>query len=205
MYVAIAGNIGAGKSSLATLLSKHYGWEVYPESAENNPYLKDFYMDMERWAFQVQMHFLGVRFKQALEISRVTHSLVQDRTIYEDAYIFARNLHSSGLMSERDFTTYLQFFRSIVELVKPPDLLIYLQADLPKLVTQIRKRGRGYEKRISLEYLSSLNAYYESWISTYDEGPILTIDVNDLDYISREEDFIDITKQIDRLLFKLHP
>jgi deoxyadenosine/deoxycytidine kinase len=200
MHVAIAGNIGAGKSTLAQMLAQHYGWEVLPEAADTNPYLKDFYEDMPRWSFQVQVYFLGSRFRQVLEISQRTQTLVQDRSIYEDAYIFARNLHVSSLMNDRDYSTYLQLFESIMGLVKPPDLLVYLKADLSKLMERIKLRGREYEKNIDPAYLASLNGHYNEWIDSYDRGLLLVIDANPLDYVKKPQDFEFIVQQIDRML-----
>jgi len=202
MHIAIAGNIGAGKTTLAGLLSAHYGWEILPEAADTNPYLKDFYDDMPRWAFQVQIYFLTSRFRQVLQVSRHPHDVVQDRTIYEDAYIFARNLHVSGLMADRDYNTYLQLFESVMELVRPPDLLIYLKADLDKLMDQIRQRGRTYEKNIQPEYIAALNEHYRQWIEGYDKGALLVIDVNHLDYVRRPEDLQSIVQQVDEVLFR---
>jgi deoxyadenosine/deoxycytidine kinase len=200
MHVAIAGNIGAGKTTLAHLLSKQYGWEVLPEAADTNPYLKDFYEDMPRWAFHVQIYFLTSRFQQVLQIAQYPHDVVQDRTIYEDAYIFARNLHDSGLMNERDYHTYLQMFESVMELVRPPDLLIYLEADLDKLMDQIRQRGRTYEKNISQDYIAALSEHYRQWTSNYDKGSLLVINVNELDYVRRPGDLQLIVQQIDATL-----
>jgi len=205
MHIAIAGNIGAGKTTLAGLLAGHYGWEIMPEAADTNPYLKDFYEDMPRWAFQVQIYFLTSRFGQVLQVSRYPHDVVQDRTVYEDAYIFARNLHASGLMADRDYQTYLQLFESVMELVRPPDLLIYLRADLPKLMDQIRRRGRAYEKNISPDYIAALNDHYNQWTAGYDKGPLLVIDVNDLDYVRRPGDFAAIVQQVDAKLFSRRP
>ncbi len=200
MHIAIAGNIGAGKSTLAEMLAQHYGWEVLPEAADTNPYLKDFYEDMPRWSFQVQVYFLGSRFRQVLEISQSRQPLVQDRSIYEDAYIFARNLHVSGLMNDRDYSTYLQLFESITGLVKPPDLLIYLKADLSKLLERIKLRGREYEKNIDPAYLASLNQHYNDWINSYDRGALLVLDANSLDYVKKPEDFAFIVRQVDQQL-----
>lgn len=201
MHIAIAGNIGAGKTTLAGLLAGHYGWELLPEAADTNPYLKDFYDDMPRWAFQVQIYFLTSRFRQVLQVSQLQQSVVQDRTVYEDAYIFARNLHASGLMQDRDYSTYLQLFESVMELVRPPDLLIYLRADLEKLMEQIQRRGRAYEKNIGQDYIAALNEHYQQWTESYDKGPLLVIDVNDLDYLRRPEDLQSVLQQIDAKLF----
>lgn len=205
MHIAIAGNIGAGKTTLAGLLAGHYGWELLPEAADTNPYLKDFYDDMPRWAFQVQIYFLTSRFRQVLQVSRLRQSVVQDRTVYEDAYIFARNLHASGLMQDRDYSTYLQLFESVMELVRPPDLLIYLRADLQKLMEQIRRRGRTYEKNIGQDYIAALNEHYRQWIESYDKGPLLVIDVSELDYLRRPEDLQSILQQVDAKLFPAQP
>lgn len=205
MHIAIAGNIGAGKTTLAGLLAGQYGWEILPEAADTNPYLKDFYDDMPRWAFQVQIYFLTSRFRQVLQVSQLRQSVVQDRTVYEDAYIFARNLHASGMMHDRDYSTYLQLFESVMELVRPPDLLIYLQADLDKLMEQIRRRGRAYEKNIREDYIAALNEHYRQWIAAYDKGPLLVIDVNDLDYLRRPEDLRLVVQQVDAKLFSARP
>jgi len=197
-HIAICGNIGSGKTTLAQKLSKHYGWQALLESVDDNPYLRDFYGDMNRWAFHVQMYFLNSRFKQVNKI-RATNdkTTVQDRTIYEDAYIFATNLHSSGFMSERDFQSYLDTFHSMIAYVQPPDLLIYLKADIPKLVRQIEKRGRDYEYAIRIDYLRNLNEHYEQWINNYTSGKLLVIDVNNLDFVTRIDDFAHIVSKID--------
>lgn len=188
-HIAISGNIGSGKTTLVEKLSKHYNWIPVYESADNNPYLKDFYEDMTRWAFHLQIYFLNSRFKQVTSIKDSDRTIVQDRTIYEDAYIFAANLHESGHIAERDYQNYLDIFNSMVNFVHPPDLLIYLRADIPKLVQQIQKRGREYEYSMSLDYLRKLNAHYEQWISNYTLGRLLVIDVNNLDFVERIEDF----------------
>lgn len=202
-HIAICGNIGAGKTTLAQKLGKHYQWQAMLESVEDNPYLRDFYQDMTRWAFHVQIHFLNSRFRQVNEIRTSKKTTVQDRTIYEDAYIFAENLHASGFMSERDYQTYRAIFDSMVAFVQPPDLLIYLRADIPKLVIQIEKRGKDYEATLPLAYLKSLNEQYEKWIANYSKGKVLIIDVNHLDFVERNEDFTFITHKIDRTLTTL--
>ena len=197
MHIAIAGNIGSGKTTLTAKLAKHYNWIAQFESVESNPFLVDFYKDMERWAFHLQIHFLNSRFNHIRLIRDGRNSIVQDRTIYEDAYIFAASLHRSKLMSERDYNTYMDLFDSMMEFVKPPDLLIYLKADIPKLVEQIQKRGRVYEESLRLDYLKNLNAHYEAWIQNYKLGKLLIIDVNKIDFIKKVEDFAQIVNRID--------
>ncbi len=196
-HIAISGNIGSGKTTLAQMLAKHYGWTALIESVEDNPYLRDFYEDMTRWAFHLQIYFLNSRFKQVNEIREDERTTVQDRTIYEDAYIFAANLHKSGHISERDYQSYLDIFKSMINFVKPPDLLIYLKADTPKLVRQIEKRGRDYEYAIRIDYLKNLNGHYQDWIRNYKEGKLLIIDVNDLDFVESIEDFSFIVGKVD--------
>jgi len=196
-HIAICGNIGSGKTTLAQKLSRHYGWEALMEAVDDNPYLRDFYEDMPRWAFHVQIYFLNSRFRQVNEIRASEKTTVQDRTIYEDAYIFAANLHKSGFISERDYQSYLDIFNSMIKFVQPPDLLIYLKADIPKLVRQIEKRGRDYEYAIRIDYLKNLNQHYEQWISNYKLGKILIVDVNNLDFVERIEDFSFIVNKID--------
>jgi len=210
MHIAITGNIGAGKTTLAEMLAARYGWEVLYEAVEGNPYLADFYADMPRWAFNLQIYFLNSRFAQVKTIMaireanrdnpRQVHTVVQDRTIYEDAAIFARNLYQSDRMAERDYQTYLNLFDNMMSLVQPPDLMIYLRADLPKLREQIQKRGRSFEQRISDEYLLSLNQLYDQFVDTYEQGDLLILDVNTLDYAERPADFAEITRQIDQRL-----
>lgn len=196
-HIAICGNIGSGKTTLTAKLAKQFGWRALFESVEDNPYLRDFYTDMHRWAFHVQIYFLNSRFKQVHEIRTSAQSTVQDRTIYEDAYIFAANLHASGFISERDYQSYLDIFNSMIQFVQPPDLLVYLRADIPKLVQQIEKRGRDYEYAIRLDYLKNLNQHYEAWISQYKLGKLLIVDVNDLDFVKRVEDFSSIVNRVD--------
>ena len=206
MHIAIVGNIGAGKTTLAHKLAQHFRWEVFLEDVEDNPYLKDFYHDMPRWAFHLQVYFLNGRFRQTQHIKALQKAgkgIIQDRTIYEDAHIFAANLHESGLLETRDFNNYYALFESMVDLVAPPDLLLYLRADLPKLIGQIDKRGREYENTISIEYLKNLNEHYEKWISTYDAGRSLIIDVNELDYVRNPEDLGTIIEKIDNTLYGL--
>jgi deoxyadenosine/deoxycytidine kinase len=197
MHIAIAGNIGAGKTTLSELLAKHYKWTPHYELVDENPYLNDFYNDMQRWSFNLQIYFLNSRFQQILDIRKSGKTVIQDRTIYEDAEIFAPNLHSMGLMSSRDFTNYKKLFDLMVSLIQPPDLLIYLRASVPTLVNQIQKRGREYENSIRLDYLKQLNDRYEDWVSGYNMAKMLVIDVNDLDFISNPEDLSIIIDKID--------
>ncbi len=203
MHLAISGNIGSGKTTLTEKLSKHYGWKAEFEAVDNNPYLPDFYEDMKRWAFHLQVYFLNSRFNQIKKIQDSNHPTVQDRTIYEDAYIFAANLYKSNLLSERDYTNYKSLFNSMITHVKAPDLLIYLKADIPKLVGQIEKRGRTYETAMRIDYLKNLNQHYEDWIEGYKEGKLLIVDVNNLDFVERPEDFSMIVQRIDREIFGL--
>ena len=197
MHVAIAGNIGAGKTTLTKLLAKHYKWEPHYESVDENPYLDDFYGEMERWSFNLQVYFLNSRFRQILEIRETGKNLIQDRTIYEDARIFAPNLHAMGLMPNRDFQNYASLFELMERLVTPPDLLIYLRASIPTLVGQIHKRGRDYENSISIDYLGRLNERYEAWISKYTKGILLIIDVDDLNFVDKPEDLGFVIDKID--------
>lgn len=196
-HVAIAGNIGAGKTTLATKLAEHFNWQVHYEDVENNPYLADFYKDMLRWSFNLQIYFLNSRFNQLIEIRKGEQTVVQDRTIYEDARIFAPNLHHMGLMTERDFNNYKSLFNTICSQVSPPDLLIYLKASLPVLVEQIQKRGRGYEENLRLDYLKRLNNYYEEWISDYKDGPLLIINVDEINFADKPEDLGQVINRID--------
>ena len=196
-HIAICGNIGCGKTTLATKLAKHYGWVALLESVDDNPYLRDFYEDMHRWAFHLQIYFLNSRFKQINDIRLSTGVTVQDRTIYEDAYIFAANLYKSGHIQERDYQSYQDVFNSMIQFVEAPDLLVYLKADIPKLVQQIQKRGRDYEEAIRLDYLKNLNEHYERWIQSYNLGKLLIVDVNKLDFVERIEDFSLIVNKID--------
>lgn len=197
MHIALAGNIGAGKTTLTELLSKHYKWEAHYEDVDENPYLNDFYEDMQRWSFNLQIYFLNSRFNQVLDIRESGKTVIQDRTIYEDAEIFAPNLHAMGLMSTRDFKNYSTLFQLMSKLVKAPDLLIYLRATVPTLVNQIQMRGREYENSIRLDYLKQLNERYEAWISRYDAGKLLIIDVDKLDFPNNPEDLSGIIDRID--------
>jgi len=197
MHIAIAGNIGSGKTTLTRLLSKHYKWEAHFEDVDENPYLNDFYNDMQRWSFNLQIYFLNSRFSPVLDIRKMGKTVVQDRTIYEDAHIFAPNLHAMGLMSSRDFDNYFALFQLMSSLVKPPELLIYLRASVPTLVNQIQKRGRDYENSIRLDYLKRLNERYEAWIAKYDLGKLLIIDVDHLNFGEKNEDLSSIINKID--------
>jgi deoxyadenosine/deoxycytidine kinase len=197
MHVAIAGNIGAGKTTLTKLLAKHYKWDPHYESVAENPYLDDFYGSMERWSFNLQIYFLNSRFRQILDIRESGKNVIQDRTIYEDAHIFAPNLHAMGLMTNRDFSNYLSLFELMERLVKPPDLLIYLRGSISTLVGQIHRRGRDYENSISIDYLSRLNERYEAWISKYNKGKLLIIDVDDLNFVDNQEDLGFVIDKID--------
>ncbi len=197
MHIAIAGNIGSGKTTLAGLLSKHYGWEAHYEDVDTNPYLNNFYEDMQRWSFNLQIYFLNSRFRQVVEIRKKNKKVIQDRTIYEDAYIFAPNLHAMGLMSSRDFNNYSSLFELMSSLIDPPDLLIYLRASVPTLVNQIQKRGRDYENSIRLDYLQKLNERYEDWISGYDLGKLLVVNVDDLKFSENQQDLGSIIQKID--------
>ena len=197
MHIAIAGNIGSGKTTLTSLLAKHYKWHAHYEDADDNPYLNDFYEDMQRWSFNLQVYFLHNRFSQILDIRKGKHHVIQDRTIYEDAYIFAPNLHAMSLMTTRDFDNYFALFKLMETLVKAPDLIIYLRASVPTLVKQIQKRGRDYENSIRLDYLKRLNERYEAWISTYDKGKLLIIDIDNNNFTENQEDLGKIINSID--------
>lgn len=197
MYLAICGNIGSGKTTLAEKLGTHYNWNVLYEDVEHNPYLADFYEDMPKWAFHLQVYFLNSRFNQIKNIQNSTKSTIQDRTIYEDAHIFAQNLFSSGMLNDRDYATYLNLYNSMIQHIQAPDLLVYLKADTPKLVNQIQKRGRDYENAIRIDYLKNLNLHYTDWIGKYKEGKLLVVDVNDRDFVHNPEDFSFIVERID--------
>ncbi|MDX9697921.1 MAG: deoxynucleoside kinase [Bacteroidales bacterium] len=197
MHIAIAGNIGSGKTTLTGLLSKHYHWDAHYEDVDVNPYLNDFYEDMQRWSFNLQIYFLNSRLGQILSIRKSGKTVIQDRTIYEDAFIFAPNLHTMGLMSTRDFDNYFTLFKSMTTLIQPPDLLIYLRASVPTLVNQIQKRGRDYENSIRLDYLKRLNERYEAWIEGYDLGKLLIIDVDNLNFSENKEDLSHVISKID--------
>ena len=203
MHIAIAGSIGAGKTTLTEILSKHYKWDTHYEDVDQNPYLLDFYDDMQRWSFNLQVYYLNSRFTQIQDIKESKNTIIQDRTIHEDAYIFAPNLHSMGLMSTRDFENYFSLFNLMESFISAPDLLIYLRASVPKLVNNIQKRGREYEESIRLDYLKRLNERYEAWISTYDSGKILIIDIDENSFHDNPEDLGKIISQIDAELHGL--
>jgi deoxyadenosine/deoxycytidine kinase len=197
MHIAVAGNIGSGKTTLTELLSKHYKFKGMYEAMDNNPYINSFYEDMRRWSFNLQIYFLNKHFRQILEIRKTGRSVVQDRTIYEDAYIFAPNLHTMGLMTSRDFDNYESLFELMLPFLQAPDLLIYLRADIPSLVRQIQMRGREYENSIRLDYLKSLNERYEQWINGYELGKLLIIDVDELDFKNNPEDLGNVIEKVD--------
>ena len=201
MHIAVAGNIGSGKTTLTGLLAKRFGWEPHYEDVDDNPYLDDFYNDMQRWSFNLQVYFLNNRFHNTLEIKKSKNTIIQDRTIYEDAYIFAPNLHAMGLMSTRDFENYFTLFNLVSSLIEPPDLVIYLRASVPTLVSQIDKRGRKYENNIRLDYLRRLNERYDSWVEAYNLGKLMIIDVDHTNFIDKPED---MSLVIDKVNAELH-
>ena len=203
MHIAIAGNIGAGKTTLTELLANHYKWEPQYEDVVQNPYLDDFYAEMERWSFNLQVYFLNSRFRQIIDIQQSRNSVIQDRTIYEDAHIFAPNLHAMGLMTHRDFQNYSSLFQLMESLIKGPDLLIYLRSSIPNLVNHIHKRGRAYENSISIEYLSRLNERYEAWIQNYEKKNMITLEVDNLNFVDKPEDFQLVVDIIDRKLAEM--
>ncbi len=202
-HIAVAGNIGSGKTTLTTMLAKHYKWQPHFEDIDHNPYLVDFYEDMPRWSFNLQIYFLNNRIKHLIDIKNGKESVIQDRTIYEDAHIFAPNLFDMGLMTKRDFENYSSFFQNLKTLISPPDLLIYLKASIPTLVDQIQKRGREYEENIRLDYLKRLNENYNKWIADYHDGPLLVIDVDNCNFVEKEEDLASVISKVDAQLFGL--
>lgn len=203
MHIALAGNIGSGKTTLTKLLAKHFKWEPHFENLDDNPYLNSFYDDMQRWSFNLQIYFLYSRFSQLIELQKRKKTVIQDRTIYEDAYIFAPNLHSMGLLSTRDFDNYKALFELILQFIKPPDLLIYLRGSVPNLVKQIQKRGRDYETSIRLDYLSRLNERYEAWISTYEQGKLLIVDIDENNFPEKQEDLAQVINKVNAELHGL--
>lgn len=205
MHIAVAGNIGSGKTTLTELLAKHYGWEAHYEDVDENPYLNDFYDDMQRWSFNLQIYFLKSRFTQIMEIRNSGKNVVQDRTIFEDAKIFAPNLYDMGLMSERDFQNYCNLFQLMSSMVQPPDLLIYLRSSVPTLVNQIQKRGRDYEETIRLDYLKNLNDRYENWISNYKNGNLLIVDADNIDFLENPADLNSIVDKVEAKIHGLFP
>lgn len=202
-HIAIAGNIGAGKTTLTKLLAKQFDWQAHFEDVENNPYLNDFYEDMPRWSFNLQVYFLNSRFQQIIEIQNGAKTVIQDRTIYEDAKIFAPNLHGMGLMSTRDFENYSELFQTVNSLINPPDLMIYLKASIPTLVNQIQKRGREYEENLRLDYLKRLNEYYESWVKEYTDGKLLVIDVDNCNFAEDQEHLGEVINKVNAELYGL--
>ena len=204
MHIAIAGNIGAGKTTLTTMLAKRYGWKAHFEPVDNNPYLADYYEDMNRWAFNLQIYFLNKRFRDVVELSRSADTVIQDRTIFEDARIFAPNLHDMGLMSDRDFDNYTHLFDLMLSLVKLPDLLIYIRCSVPHLIDHIQMRGREYEQTMRIDYLRGLNERYEEWIKSYD-GHLMIVDGDNIDFANNSQDFQKVTDMIDDRLFGLFP
>lgn len=197
MHVAIAGNIGSGKTNLAEKLAKHYSWKPEFDAVEYNPYLSDFYTDMLRWSFNIQIYFLNIRFRQIRNIQKNENSVVQDRTIYEDVEVFAKNLNENGLLNDRDYNTYLDLYNNLMPFITHPDVLIYLRSDIPLLIDRIEKRGRAYENLIRLNYIRDLNQLYEKWISTYNLSKLLIIDVDKLNFDTRSEDFSYVINQIE--------
>ena len=205
MHIAIAGNIGSGKSTLTRMLAQHYGWQPRFEPVDVNPYLEDYYKDMSRWSFNLEVYFLKQRFRDLLEIASSPETIIQDRSIYEGVYVFTANNRAMGNLSDRDFETYMELFEQMTEIVRYPDLMIYLQASVPHLVQNIQKRGRDYEQTIPIDYLQGLNKLYEDFIFKKYRGRVLTIDVNDLDFQHRPADFAYIIDRIDTTLFGLFP
>lgn len=203
MHIAIAGNIGSGKTTLTSSISKYYNWEPHFEDVDDNPYINDFYEDMQCWSFNLQVYFLNTRFNQILKIRKSGKNVIQDRTIYEDAYIFAPNLHAMGLMPTRDFDNYLSLFELLSSLIQPPDLVIYLRASVPTLVNQIQKRGRKYENGIRLDYLKRLNERYEAWVNSYKLSKLLIVDVDHSNFSENPEDLRNVINKIDAKLFGL--
>ena len=203
MHIAIAGNIGSGKSTLTQLLAKHYGWEPRYEAVEHNPYLEDYYRDIHRWSFNLEVYFLKERFRDLLAIAEADHTIIQDRTIYEGVYVFMQNNKAMGNLSDRDYLTYMELFEQMMSMVRVPDLMIYLRASVPHLVGNIQKRGRDYEQTIQLDYLQNLNQRYEDFIYHKYPGKVMTIEKDDLDFLNRSKDFAQIVDRIDRTLFGL--
>lgn len=203
VFIAVAGNIGSGKSSLTKLLSERFGWKAYYESVDDNPYLDDFYKDMKRWSFHLQIYFLSKRFKDHMEIINSPHSIIQDRSIYEDAEIFAKNLYEMGNMDERDYKNYVELFSIMTSFLKPPDLIIYLRASVDTLIHQIKLRGRTFEQNIPREYLERLNKYYENWITRYDLGELLILETDELDFVNDEKDFEKVVETVTNALEKI--
>lgn len=202
-HIAVAGNIGAGKTTLTEMLAKHYNWSPHFEEIDYNPYINDFYEDMQRWSFNLQIFFLNSRLRQILDIQKGKETVIQDRTIYEDADIFAPNLYDMGLMSSRDFQNYHNFYTTLKELIKAPDLIIYLKGTVPALVERIQKRGREYEENIRLDYLKKLNELYNRWAKNYKEGKMLIIDIDKINFVENDEDFGEIINKVESSLYGL--
>ncbi len=205
MYIAVAGNIGSGKSTLTRLLAKHYGWEARFEAVEHNPYLEDYYRDIHRWSFNLEVYFLKERFRDLIDISHAEHTIIQDRTIYEGVYVFMQNNKAMGHLSDRDYETYMELFEQMMSVVRPPDLMIYLRASVPHLVGNIQKRGRNYEQTIQLEYLENLNKRYDDFIFNRYKGRVMTIEKDQLDFLNNSKDLALIIDRIDSTLFGLFP
>ena len=205
MYIAIAGNIGSGKSTLTRMLAKHYGWEARNEAVADNPYLEDYYRDIHRWSFNLEVYFLKERFRDLLEIAQADHTVVQDRTIFEGVYVFMRNNKDMGNLSDRDYDTYMELFEQMMSVVRLPDLMIYLRASVPHLVGNIQKRGRNYEQTMQLEYLENLNSRYDDFIYNDYKGRVMVVDKDPLDFLHNPRDFAKIVDRIDQTLFGLFP
>lgn len=200
MHIAIAGNIGCGKTTLTAMLAEHFGWEARQESTDDNPYLKDFYGDMRRWSFPLQIYFMNHRFGQVNALQAEDRIVIQDRSVYEDAFVFSRALHANSMLDEREYGSFRNLFEVMVEYVRPPEVLIYLRTDLDRLMAQIQKRGRDYEQQIERDYVARLNQYYEEWISSYSRGKLLIVDMSERDFVARSEDFDHIADQLASLL-----
>ena len=205
MYIAISGNIGSGKTTLTRLLSRHYGWEARYEQVDHNPYLEDYYRDIRRWSFNLEVYFLKERFRDLLAITKAGHTVLQDRSIFEGVYVFMANNKAMGHLSDRDYDTYMELFEQMMQVAKLPDLMIYLRASVPHLVANIQKRGRDYEQAMQLEYLENLNLRYEHFIAHQYKGRVMTIDVDRLDFLGNKRDFGQFVDRIDRTLFGLFP
>ena len=205
MYIAVAGNIGSGKSTLTAMLARHYGWEARYEAVDHNPYLEDYYRDIHRWSFNMEVYFLKERFRDLIAISQAKHTIIQDRSIYEGVYVFMENNRDMGHLSERDYQTFMELFEQMTDMVKPPDLMIYLQASVPHLVGNIQKRGRSYEQSIQLEYLENLNRRYDDFIRHKYKGNVMIVEKDQLDFQHNPKDFANIVDRIDRTLFGLFP
>jgi deoxyadenosine/deoxycytidine kinase len=205
MYIAVAGNIGSGKTTLTQMLADHYGWTPQFEAVKNNPYLKDYYGNINRWSFNMEVFFLKERFRHILEIEKSSQTIIQDRTIYEGVHVFVTNNYKQGHLSDRDYKAYMELFELMTDMVRYPDLMIYLRASIPHLVSNIQKRGRDYEQAIQIDYLKGLNDLYEDFIYNKYKGKVLTIEVDNMDYLNNKQDFASITQKTDALLYGLSP